>query len=299
MELASEPDSWFSSAWMSDPNPIVCRPTRWFLLRGAAMLVLFSVFAVLFYLDGSVGYRKKNQAFFVHRAFQTAATDFSQLNADGTLTPERWRTHAAAQKIHFPEDPSLLPSGLPQPMAWPEILQDFERMKRLQSNQLWVDYTGEQGMDHNVKEKPFSAREIGEQWVVFWISLTLALVALFFLVRTWRRSLVADVEALVAADGKRVPYRELSRLDLRKWDTKGIAFADYEGPSGKGRVRIDGLTYGGFRKEENQPAEQLMQRIRGNFSGEILEYEPVLAEDATAADPQPESSVEAKSHSSQ
>ena len=76
-------------------------------------------------------------------------------------------------------------------------------------------------------------------------------------------------------EGKRIPFTDFKTLDLRKWDTKGLAFIDYDGPSGKGRIRIDGLTYGGFKKENDEPAERLMRRIRSRFSGEIIEYAPV------------------------
>jgi hypothetical protein len=79
-----------------------------------------------------------------------------------------------------------------------------------------------------------------------------------------------------------VAYADLKVLDLRKWDTKGLACADYEGASGKGRLRIDGLTYGGFKKEQEEPAEQFMQRIRANFSGEIIEYTAVVEEETPA-----------------
>jgi hypothetical protein len=110
---------------------------------------------------------------------------------------------------------------------------------------------------------------------VFWICLALSLAALFFLLRTMGRSIRADGDSLTSPAGKRVPYRDLRTLDLRKWDTKGLAFLDYESESGKGRIRLDGLTYGGFKKEDGEPAESLMRRIRANFSGEILEYAPL------------------------
>ncbi len=83
--------------------------------------------------------------------------------------------------------------------------------------------------------------------------------------------------------GKRVPFTDFKTLDLRKWDTKGLAFIDYDGASGKGRIRIDGLTYGGFKKENDEPAERLMQRIRSRFSGEIIEYAPVADPDSDRA----------------
>jgi hypothetical protein len=78
--------------------------------------------------------------------------------------------------------------------------------------------------------------------------------------------------------GKRILYTDLRSLDLRKWETKGLAFIDYDGSSGKGRIRIDGLTYGGFKKEQGEPAEELMRRVRSRFSGEILEYASLTAD---------------------
>jgi len=258
-------------------DPIICKPTPWFKLRAGVMLLMFGIFAGWFYIDATTGYRKKNLVFFLHKSFEVASGDFSRMNADGTLTAEQWRAFAAEQEVRFPEDRSILPEDTEVPMPWPEILHDFERMKPLQWKSLWLEYSAEKGYDENAPEEAYTARKIYEQWVVFWICLALALGALFVLLRTLRRSIRADDEALTSQTGRRVPYRDLRTLDLRKWDTKGLAFIDYEGPSGKGRVRIDGLTYGGFKKEDDQPAERLMSHIRERFSGEILEYAPVPA----------------------
>ena len=260
---------------MSAPESIVCKPTPWFLFRAVIMLLMFGVFAVLFYIDGSTGYRKKNQVFYLHKAFQAANEEFAKMDSDGSLTPEGWKTHAEKQSVRFPEDRSILPADLTLPMPWPDILHDYQKMKPLQWNKLWLEYSGEKGYPSSPSEEPYDARKIGEQWVVFWICLALALGAAFILIRTLGRKITADPEAITTQEGRRVPYADLKTLDLRKWETKGLAFIDYEGGAGKGRIRIDGLTYGGFKKEEGEPAEQLMKWIRTRFSGEILEYAPV------------------------
>lgn len=262
------------------PLPIVCKPTRWFLFRAVVMLLMFGVFAVLFFIDGSTGYRKKNLTYFVHEAFKSSNDEFARMNAGGTLTADDWRAHAEKQSVRLPEDRSILPVDLKTPMPWPPVLHEFERMKPLQWNQLWLEYSKAQGLNSDPPEKPYDARKIGEQWVVFWICLALALGAAFFLIRTMRRSVTADEEALTGPDGRRVRYEDLKVLDLRKWDTKGLAFIDYDGASGKGRIRLDGLTYGGFKKEEGEPAEHLMQLVRSRFSGEILEYVTLASEEA-------------------
>ena len=262
---------------MNSPSPIICKPTPWFLLRALVMLLMFGVFAVLFYIDGSTGYRKKNEVFYLYNTFQAANDEFAKMNADGSLGPAEWKMHAEKQNVRFPEDRSILPVTLQLPMPWPAILQDYERMKSLQWNKLWLEYSKERGFPSDPSDEPYDARKIGEQWVVFWICLVLTLGTGFVLLRTLRRSIAADDQGVTTQQGRRIPYADLKTLDLRKWDTKGLAFIDYDGSAGKGRIRIDGLTYGGFKKENDEPAERLMRLIRANFSGEILEYAPLAS----------------------
>jgi hypothetical protein len=265
-------------------STIVCKPTPWFLIRAAAMLLMFGVFSVLFYIDGSTGYRKKNLGFHMHATFKQAHDEFARMNSGGALTAEEWRKYAEKQVVRLPEDRSVLPADLELPVPWPEVLHDYEKMKPLDWHRLWLGYSAEREMASSPPERPYDARKIQEQWVVFWICLALSLGAAFFLVRTLGRSLKADDDAVTGVDGKVVPYRDMKRLDLRKWETKGLAFIEFEGGSGKGRVRIDGLTYGGFKKEQDEPAERLMRKIRSRFSGEILEYVSISAGDEGGKD---------------
>ena len=257
---------------MSDSREIICKPTPWFTMRAAIMLAMFGVFTVLFYLDGSTGYRKKNEAFYLKRAFQTASQEFSRLNTSGSLTPSAWREYATRKQVQLPDDRSVMPAGTPSSLPWPAPLLDFETMKSLQWESLWLEYSKATGLTANPPEEPYDARKIQEQWVVFWICLALSLGALFMLVRTLRRQIRANQDGITTQQGTFVPYQDLKTLDLRKWDSKGLAFIHYAGSSGKGRIRVDGLTYGGFKKEDGEPAEKLMQLIRGKFSGEVLEY---------------------------
>jgi hypothetical protein len=221
---------------------------------------MFSVFSVLFYTDGSTGYRKKNEVFYLYKTFDSAGKEFSQLNSDGNLTASAWKNYAKKQSVRFPEDTSILPANLTLPMPWPEVLHDFDKMKSLQWNKLWLDYAETRGFPASPGEQAYDAQKISHQWIVLYICLALSLVTLFFLIRTLRRSISADAQTLTTATGKRIPYSDIQRIDLRKWDTKGLAFIDYHGPSGSGRVKIDGLTYGGFKKDDHQPAEQLIQK---------------------------------------
>lgn len=272
---------------MTSPNVLVCKPTPWFLLRAVVMLLMFTVFAGLFYVDGSSGYRKKNEIFYLNRTFQTADSEFSKMNSSGNLTPGEWKEFAAKQTVVFPKDSTILPTSLKLPMPWPAILQDYEKMKPLQWNILWREYTKEKGLSTSPPEEPYSAQKINEQWVVMWFCLGLAIIAAFILVRTSRRSISVDDLALTSQQGKRVLFTDMKSLDLRKWDTKGLAFIGYEGDSGKGRIRLDGLTYGGFKKDANEPAERLMEHIRARFSGEVIAYAPVETSEPGPAESEP------------
>jgi hypothetical protein len=260
---------------------IICKATPWFTLRAGVMLVMFSVFSVMFYIDGTTGYRKKNLEYYLHAAFEKSAQDFKEENNDGSLTPQSWQEFASKQAVNLPSDPTLLPIGTKMPMPWPDILSDYEQMKPGQPHLLWQKYTGENRMSDKVAEKPFDAGKIREQKIVFYICLSLVVSTLFLLIRTMLRSVSADSSALTTASGKVIPYEDMKTLDLRKWDTKGIALIDFDGSAGSGRARVDGLTYGGFNKENGELAEKLMSLVRANFSGEIIEY--------TSVEPQTES----------
>lgn len=261
---------------------IVCNPTPWFLLRAAAMLLMFGVFTVLFFVDGKWGYREKNLSFFVSKAFEQATREFNQ-KKDG-VSPAEWRSFAEKQAIDFVHrsgndgtgEVVPVPEGTPVPMPWPPVLHDYEALKASLDQlpgKLFDDYRLASNLKKEAPENAYPARKVFEQWVVFWVCLVLAIGAVVVLLRTIGRSIAIDSEAFYPAGGDKVPFADLVRLDLRKWGTKGLAFAWAKTASGGERkLRIDGLTYGGFKKEDNEPAERLMVRLRENFSGEVIEY---------------------------
>ncbi len=262
---------------------LVCKPTPWFLLRAVAMLLMFGIFTVLFFKDGKWGYRDKNLAYYVHKAFEQALHEMEKRQNE--MSPAEWRAFAEKQAIPFPEDRSILPEGTRVPAPWPAVLHDYDAVKASftqQEDKLFNDYRLEAGIQEDAPEKDYPAGKIREQWVVFYICLALSLAAAFVLLRTLGRSMAIDGEAFYPVEGGKVPFPDLTRLDLRKWDTKGLAFA-WAGPR---RLRIDGLTYGGFKKEEDEPAERLMRRLKENFKGEIIEYAPESGEPAQPAAPQ-------------
>jgi len=265
---------------------IECKPTQWFLFRAAAMLLMFGIFAGMFYKDGKWGYREKNVSYFTWRAVEKASAEFGE--AQSKMSSSAWREYAEAQTLELPEDRSILPEGTPETLPWPGLLGDYELMKEGMANPkklLFDRYRDEVGMKYEAPDKAFTAGKIFEQWVVFWICLVLTLGAVFVLLRTISRKMVLEGSSFQPAGGKSVEVKDLVRLDLRRWDRKGLAFAWAKGADGSERkIRIDGLTYGGFKAEDGEPAEKLMQALKAGFSGELIEYEaeeePVKASEA-------------------
>lgn len=265
---------------MSDP--IVCKPTPWFLWRAVAMILMFGIFAVMFFKDAKWGYRDQNLVHYTRQAFKSASDLFGEKGAQ--MSPTEWKEFVAEHEILLPPDRSLLPEGTPERLPWPEVLADYDAMKEGQSNWealLFDPYRESAGLKAKVPEHAHTARKILEQWVVFVICTIGALIGAFFLLRTVGRSMRVENGTLHPPAGKPVAITDLIRLDLRKWQSKGLAFAWAKaGGDTERRIRLDGLTYGGFKEADGEPAEKLMEAVRAGFSGELIDYERAPADES-------------------
>lgn len=242
---------------------------------------MFTFLAAWFFKDAAVGYRQQNEVYVMHRAFVTAAQDYQKRQQAGLLTDAEWREYASRQQVDVGEDPHLLPATVELPLSWPEELRDSALLAKDQAA-AWDSYTGRRQWNRKPPEKWHDAGSIREQWIVAYALSALACGSLFILVRTSRRCMSIEGDTIVTQDGRRVRMTDLSRLDLRKWSAKGLAFAYYPLGAGKeGKIRIDGLTYGGFLKDQGEPAEQFIRVLRTHFTGELIEY---ATEDSSSSD---------------
>jgi hypothetical protein len=187
---------------------------------------------------------------------------------------------ASAQKIGCPAEEDVLPAEVDREATWPAILTDYEGYKKAvaeEGNQvtppLWASYTAERGWSSGEPGKAYSEGKINEQLYDGIGSGVLMLVGLFFLVRTSRRTMKVDEEAYYAPAGQRVAFAGIRRIDMRKWETKGLAYLYYEDGANVKKLKVDGMVYGQFKAEDGAPAERLFTRILDNFSGELVELE--------------------------
>lgn len=250
------------------------------------MLVMFVVFAVLFFKDGMWGYREKNLQFYVHEAFVEAGKSFQKFQNKGELTEKKWKEHAAAQKVPFPDDAAeVLPRDTDLSMKWPEEIAAGYQVMHEKGGQtgaakLWEDYSGAREWSSEVEEKAFKKNKINEQFIALTVTGVLIVITLFFLIRTMCRSISVDEEALYTQDGKTIPYTDMLRIDKRKWDTKGIALVHYRVNDAEKVAKIDGMVYGQFKEEDGAPAEKLFAYVMERFKGEVIEYADVDEDDS-------------------
>lgn len=264
----------------STNNMIICKPTKWFLMRALAMLLMFGIFTGLFIKDGLSGYKEKNLQFYMHQSFQLAGAVFDDAAQDDEITDGQWRTLAKAMELSFPENSeAVLPAGVDSGMALPDIvIEGYEVFKAQGGEQgavlLWRQYTSDKkGWNEEPPKKAYDADNIRNQFVAAGVSGALFLIVLFVLLRTLGRSMKVDDDALYAQTGARIPYEDMVRIDKRKWDNKGLALVYYKQDGIEKKVKIDGMVYGQFREEEGAPAEKLFTKILENFKGDIVDYE--------------------------
>lgn len=242
------------------------------------MLLMFVVFIVLFLQDGFTGYRQKNLQYYIYENFKNAGINFEEMQEEGGFSELAWREHVASMRCDFPEDAnSILPKDTDLDMMWPSSLADNFEMFSDKGGQnaaikLWEEYAAERKWDATPIDHPMNAGKIREQFYAAGVTGFLALITLYILVRTFRRNIKADSEALYTQDGRRIPYSEMVRIDKRNWDTKGLALIYYNDGDVEKKAKLDGMVYGQFKEEDGAPAERLFRHILEHFKGEIIEY---------------------------
>lgn len=241
---------------------VVCKPTSWFKSRAIGLGLLLLGFGIYFFYDASVGYPEKNEIFFTHKAFDSAGQTIEKV-----FNKAQWKQITNKAAIDFQGYPVPKTTD-PQTTPWPPELKDYDLMKK-GWHDAWLAYTSRLHLGITPIETPFDQGKITEQWIAGIISCLLALFCVGLLVRTLGRTMSINDETITAA-GQQFSITDITRLDMRKWKHKGIAYASVNNR----RVRLDGFCYGGFSKsDENQNADAFMNALLANYHGEIIDYQ--------------------------
>lgn len=257
---------------MADTD-IICKPTADTFIRFGIVLAAFFGFGLYFFYDGAIGYRVENEVFASYHAFAELGKDAE------TLSASRWaeRTQKPLfEQITEGDEVCAVAGEQHYPVAVSDRLYTFpeEALNQTQMAKSWSDcwaaYTKRMHFPIKPGEHGHDLSAIREQWYAGGVCMLVSLTIVYLMVRTKRRVMSLHGDAVTAA-GQSFKVADITRLDLRQWGTgfKGVAYATVNGK----KVRMDGMTYGGFAKEKGEPAERFMQGILAQYKGEILEYE--------------------------
>lgn len=254
---------------MSSPS-IRCLPTRDTFVRFAIVLLAFFGFGLYFFYDGAVGYRKANEVYFSYQAFArlgAQASNEQTWGAEIANHPLIMAKQVGGELMVEAKYP--LPQNCEASRTTPPEAANFDAMRKSWAD-CWTAYTARMHFPVKPAEHPFDTAAIREQWLAGMVCMLISGVLIFFILRTGKRFMALEGD-LVTAAGRQFRIREITRLDLRQWGKgyKGVAYATVNGK----KIRMDGMTYGGFDPAAGQPAETLMQAILTQYKGEILEYE--------------------------
>lgn len=256
-------------------NSIICKPTLDTFTRFGIVLAAFFGFGLYFFYDASVGYHKANEAFCSYHAFAKLGLDASAQSkhaweAARQTSPllETEVIEGVLNGIHG-EARYPLPTPCEAATTCPPEAADFTAMSK-SWNDCWAAYSARMRFPITPAEHGHEAAAIREQWYAGSVCMLISALLVALIIRTAKRTMRLEGDTVTAA-GQTFKVSDITRLDLRQWSAgyKGIAYATVNGK----KIRLDGMTYGGFNKAKGEPAEQWMQALLAQYKGDIIDYE--------------------------
>lgn len=257
-------------------NDIVCKATTDTFVRfGIVLLALFG-FSIYFMYDGAIGYRKANEAYFCHQAFAELGKQSENCNDEAEWKKLRETTpliNAAREGddlyVEYNNEIVPLPTDCEAATACPEEVMSLSAVKA-GWDECWKLYSKRKGMPYNTGEHPYDTASISHQWIGAAVGLLLTAFGFFLVIRTKRRELAIRGQQITAV-GRTFNISDIESIDLRQWGKgfKGVAYFTVQGK----KLRIDGMTYGGFNPDKGEPAEAFMKAVLTQYKGDIIDYE--------------------------
>jgi len=215
-----------------------CKITPWFWKRMALMVTLFTAFALWFLYDGAIKWPKDNEIKAIYDDFVDGMLpEFDKATGEEGKSIDEWKVIADGQ-------------------GWTGFLKESGEPKK------WSTYAAENGWAEK-KPKGHPPHDIKGQFKWSAGCGVLALGLLVYLLANLKKSIRSDSESYTTDKGEKILFSDITEVDKRKWDNKGLAYLRYKGESGSGRVPIDDLKYDG--------AAKILDRVLENFEGDLIE----------------------------
>lgn len=298
---------------VDDGAPIECPVGKWYYKRMGLMFLMLFGMGCWFLYDATVGYPAKKEIWDRYTemtgydlklvpdmvdqdSLPTSGTHLAVIGRAGEDYHYRIFDGEGQQKLDSPGAPESasatvlkkLDSVLTGKWEQSDLAEDDKQevlgalsrvinlnVKGSQSNSDAMDEWRVLAKDEGWELEPeeYTNSKIETQWhfTIGMFAVSLVVIVIFLLNKG--KMLKADSEAFYSPRGKRVAFADVYRIDRRKWDHKGLAYAMYrEGGEGRSRKEtIDDLKFVG--------AEKVLNRLLSNFEGELVDRIPDEEED--------------------
>jgi hypothetical protein len=160
------------------------------------------------------------------------------------------------------------PAWREQGFAYEKFMQENADLEELERENKWKEIARENGwrerpLDEE-KGKPISVEAINEQ---FYYSGAAGLAGIGFLSRfafMFRRWIECDENHLRDKSGRETTYANITELNKKKWQNKGIAFVSYKTDAGTDRIRIDDFYF------QRDPTRQILRKVEANIDPALI-----------------------------
>ena len=169
------------------------------------------------------------------------------------------------------------------PQQRERALKYLEFKEKDQFNE-WKAYAVEQGWSIDDPGKPKEEIDFLKQYIMSGIVAPFGLLFLFLLIRAYGRWIELNETGIRTSWGRELKFEQITALNKKKWDTKGIAKIVYDDNGRKRRVVLDDCKY------DVQPTRDILVEVE-----EQIGYEKItggLPEAAKQAQPEPEEPTE-------
>lgn len=218
-----------------DPLPLICHVTPWYYRRMGLITAVLVGMGLYFLYDGKWGYPKTNAIADEKVWFEKEVQgSFEKAQKEGTL--DAWLESAKAK-------------------SWPTG-SDGEPPK-------WISYATPRNLPEDPKR--YTQEEIDGQFWWGYGTLGMAAIGAISFLLNFRKTLRLEADHFVADNGTVVRFADVFRVDKRKWDDKGLAYAYYrvDGIGPERKAVIDDLKY--------HKAFRILDSILSQFKGELIE----------------------------
>jgi len=143
-------------------------------------------------------------------------------------------------------------------VGWPasnERWREHDRFVKEQKVKEWPAFAKSHGWVEEAPEKLHTRGDLIGQYVLGGLALTIGVILFTYWATQRRRVLRMDEEAVYTTSGTRVPFDDITGVNKKKWETKGIARVRYTQEGRNREFVVDDYKF------ETAPTRQILEEI--------------------------------------